>query len=510
MENNNYIIGHDIGTSGDKAVLYNDKGEQVAKVFSSYETYYPKPSWAEQSPDDWWKAVVSSTKKLIQKCNIKKENIVCLSFSGHSMGVVPVDREGNLKRSTVPIWNDARAVEEVKKYLKLIGEKQWYNITGAGFRPENHSAFKLIWYKNNERKIYESTFKILPTKSFIIMKLTNNFLTDFSDISFSGLFDIKKLDYAEELLSVFKIDRHKLPDIYRSTDIAGKITKKASEEIGLMEGTPVVLGGVDNSCAALGAGSIKEGRIYNSLGSSAWISATTRKPFFNYKFKVPCYIHPIQGFYLSQVSTFSAGSSYKWFKDNLCKEESIASNICDLDVYEVLDKRILNSPIGANNVIFNPSLLGGSTVNPSPKIRGAFLGLDLRHNKDDLIRAVLEGIAMDQKLALDIYKDMGIKFNGIRMVGGGSKSKIWCQIYADIFNSDILITDIGQEAAVLGAVIIGGVGIGLWNDFNIIDKINKIVDVCNPIEENVYKYKEVLKIFKFSNDKLAEIGEKII
>ena len=510
MKNNKYILAHDLGTGGNKAVLYDTKGNQLTKAFSSYSTYYPKSSWAEQYPDSWWNAVVKSTKELIQKSGINKKNIVCISFSGQSMGVVPVDKKGNLKRDTSPLWNDGRAINEAKNYLGLIGEKEWYKITGAGFRPENHSAFKLIWYKNNEYEMYKKTYKFLPTKSFIIMKLTDKFLADFSDISFTGFFNLEKLDYSDELLSIFKINREKLPDIFKSTHIAGKITKKASKEIELIEGTPVVLGGVDNSCAALGSGNISEDRVYNSLGSSAWISATTKRPFLNNENKVPCYAHVIPGFYLSQVSTFSAGSSYKWFKDILCGEESIAAEICDLDVYDLLEKKVLNSPIGSNKIIFNPSLLGGSTIESSPKIRGAFVGLGLHHSKNDLVRSVLEGIAMDQRLALDIYREMGIKAGEIRMVGGGSKSKVWRQIYADVFNSKIIITNIGQEAAALGAGIIGAIGVGVWDNFSIIDKITKIIDICEPIEKNVSSYEEILKVFKFINIRLAEIGEEMI
>src|SRR5665811_2140663 len=435
-----YILAHDLGTGGNKAVLYSSEGELISKAFKSYATYYPYSGWAEQNPQDWWEAVIESTKKLLAATEINKKNIACISLSGHSMGIVPVDKEGKLLRKIVPLWNDSRAIDKAREILKLIGDDYWYEKTGAGFRPENHSIFKLAWFKENEPDMFNSTFKFLPTKGFIILKLTGNFISDYSDASFSGLMDINELKYSEEIFNLSGLPVEKMPVLLKSVDYAGELTKEASELLGIPSGIAVINGGVDNACTAIGAGNIKENRIYNYIGSSSWIAATSAKPMINSKLKIPCYVHSIPDLYLSQVSVFSTGSTLQWYKDIFCDKENLQAENSNGNVYSIIEKNASNSPVGSNNIIFIPSFRGGATVNPNPYLRGAFLGLELSHNKNDINRSVLEGISFELALALKKYMNLGMKSKDIRITGGGSKSKFWRQMLADVFGIDTILT----------------------------------------------------------------------
>jgi xylulokinase len=505
---NKCILAFDLGTGGNKSVLYHSDGTLLGSAFAPYDTFYPQSGWAEQQPLDWWESIVTSTKKLLAETKINKSDIACISMSGHGIGVIPVDKEGNLLRDKTLLWSDGRALAQSKMYFEKMDYEHWYEITGAGIRPDIYIIFKIMWHRDNEPELYKNTYKFIGTKDYINMKMTGNILSDFSDASWSGVQDLVAWNYSEELLEPTGVDREKLPELYPSTHIVGDLLPKAAEELGLNAGIPIICGGYDGSCTALGAGNYKANRVYNYVGSSSWISAASDKPIINKKNKAYCYCHVVPEMINSTVSIFSAGGSYQWFRDILCKEELSAAKEDKRDVYEIMGEEALQSPVGSNNLIFNPSLIGGGTAFPSPHIRGAFLNLGLEHTKSDLVRSVMEGVALDLRFALDTLRRTNLTVNEIRIVGGGSKSELWRQIFADVYNTDIVLTNIGQEAAALGAATIAGVGAGLWKDFSIVDDIAKTESVKHPIKENVAEYEKRLPLFQFASEKLVEIGEK--
>ena len=504
-----YILAYDLGTGGNKAVLYTSEGELLTKTFVSYDTVYPQPGWAEHNPLDWWKSIIESTDALIGKSNINKKDISCIAISGHGMGIVPVDKKGNLLRKTTPIWFDSRAMAQTTQVMDKVGYENWYQITGAGLRAENYAAFKIMWYRDYEKDMFNKTYKFLGTKDFINMKMTGEFLTDYSDASFSGIFNLKRLDYDNEILAATGIPREKMPDLFPSIHVVGELLPEAAEKLNLIKGIPVVLGGHDVPCTAVGAGNVTSGRIYNYIGSSAWISVASEKPLLGKRVKTYNGAHVIPGMYTSQVAIYAAGASYQWLRDNICQEELANAKKTGKDVYYLMDKKASESPPGSNNLIFVPGLMGGGTIHPNPNIRGAFLGLTLSHKKKDLIRSAMEGIAFDLRLALDEFKKMGVKINEIRIVGGGSQSKLWRQIFSDIYNTKIIFTNVGQETAALGAAAIAAVGTGLWKDFTIIDKITEVLDISTPNKVNNAKYERILDVYRFIAQKISEIGEKM-
>jgi len=504
-----YILAYDLGTGGNKAVLYTSEGKLLAKTFISYDTLYPQSGWAEHNPLDWWNSIVKSTNELIDKSKINVKDIACISISGHGMGIVSVDNKGNLLRKATPIWFDSRALSQTQKVMNKVGYEKWYQITGAGLRPENYAAFKLMWYKDNEPDLYKKTYKFLGTKDFINMKMTGKFISDYSDASFSGIFDLKKLDYSEELLKTTDLARDKMPDLFPSIHIVGDLLPEPARELNLNEGIPIVLGGHDVPCTAVGAGNVTKGRVYNYIGTSAWISVASDKPLLGKEVKTYNGAHVIPEMYTSQVAIYAAGASYQWVKDTICSKEIASAGKSGENVYSIMDKEASESPPGSNNVIFIPDLMGGGTIHLNPNIRGAFLGLTLSHNKKDLIRSAMEGIAFDLRLVLDEFIKMGVKANEIRIVGGGSQSELWRQIFSDIYNTKIILTNVGQETAALGAAAIAAVGTGLWKDFSVIDKITKILDINTPDSTNNVRYEKILDVYRFITQKISEIGEKM-
>lgn len=503
----NYLIAYDLGTGGNKASLYDTQGNCIVDTFVSYKTYYPRASWHEQKPSDWWQAVIDSTRELIQKSGINVKDIIALGISGHSLGVVPLDKNRKVLRETTPIWSDSRAVKQAQKYFQGISESDWYNMTGNGFPAPLYSVFKIMWYRDNEPEMFRQIDIIIGTKDYINYLLTGKILTDYSYASGSGVYDLINWRYSEEFIKESGIPRSFFPDIVPSTQVIGELTKEAAEALGLPQSVKVVSGGVDNSCMALGARNIKDGRVYNSQGSSSWIAVSTEKPILDVKYRPFVFTAVIPGLFNSAIPVFSSGSSFRWLRDTLCPDLIAQAQEQGKDIYELMTDLAAQSPVGARGIIFNPSLAGGSSIDASINIRGAYMGLDLGHNRSDIIRATMEGIAMEMRMALDELNNAVNFTEGMLVVGGGSKSKLWLQIYADLYKMDIIKTNIDQQAAALGAATLAGIGVGLWKDFSIIDEIHHIVEVLHPIPKNVEVYEKIMPIFKLSSNFLAEIGD---
>ncbi|OGO28780.1 MAG: pentose kinase [Chloroflexi bacterium RBG_16_54_18] len=500
------IISFDLGTGGNKASLYDREGNCLASAFVPYLTYYPQIGWHEQHPTDWWNAVIQSTRNLLLSDKTEIDSITALAISGHSLGAVPVDRNGRLLREATPIWSDVRADREVSEFFRLIDPDEWYLTTGNGFPAACYSIFKVMWYRNNEPETWKNVYKILGTKDYINYRLTGKIATDYSYASGSGIYNLKSWKYDDRFISASGIPAGIWPEIHPSTHILGDVLPEVADELGLGHGVKVICGGVDNSCTALGAKNIREGRVYTSLGSSAWIAVSSSQPVLDKKYKPFVFAHVIPEMFTSAVSIFSAGSTFSWVKDNLCESLVREAENSESDVYQLMDLEAAKSPVGSNRLLFNPSLAGGTSQDDNVHIRGAYIGLDLKHSRSDLIRAAMEGIAMNLRLRLDLLRKYTQVEDEILFVGGGARSRFYLGIFADVFNTRILKTNIDQDAGALGAAALAAVGSGLWNDFSRIDEIHKVSDLVAPDQENNRKYEKLLPVFDQAGGYLAKIG----
>jgi xylulokinase len=502
-----YIIAYDLGTGGNKASLYEQNGQCVASTFVPYDTLYPQAGWHEQRPRDWWQAVVESTTRLLAETGVDTHAILACGISGHSLGCVPLDQAGRLLRETTPIWSDSRAVDQTRAFFEKVDEAQWYQTTGNGFPAPLYTVFKVMWYRDHEPDMFRNIDTVIGTKDFINYRLTGRIVTDYSYASGSGVYDLLQWDYSDRLIEAGGLPRSIFPAIVPSTEVLGELTADAAEALGLPRTVKVVAGGVDNSCMALGARNIKDGRVYNSLGSSSWIPVCSANPLLDAQTRPYVFTHVIPGLFTSALSIFSSGTSFQWVRDQLCQNLVAQAQREGRDPYEVMTDLAARSPVGANHLLFNPSLGGGTSLDASINIRGAFLGLDLRHTQADLIRAAMEGITMGLRLALDALQKLTPLSDEILVVGGGSRSLLWRQIYADVYNLKIIKTTVDQQAAALGAAALAAVGTGLWPDFDIIDDIHQIESVIPPIPEHVRVYERLLPIFAKAAQYQAELGD---
>ena len=503
------IIAYDLGTGGNKASLYDVDGNCLAAVFVPYETAYPQPSWHEQRPMDWWRAVVESTHKLLAGGKVDPGDIECLAISGHSLGCVPLAADGTLLRDSTPIWSDKRPQVQVPRFFEKVDPARWYRLTGNGFPAAHYTVFKIMWYRDEEPALFRRIHTVIGTKDFINYKLTGQVKTDYSYASGSGVYDLLGWNYSDELIAASGLSRGLFPDIVPSTQILGTLTPDAARELGLPQTVKVACGGVDNSCMALGARNIAEGRVYASLGSSAWIAVASRRPLLDDKAKPYVFTHVIPGMFTSAVAIFSSGTSFKWVRDNLCANLAESARQQGRDPYDVLAALAAQSPVGAHKLLFNPSLAGGSSLDGSPHIRGAFVGLDLGHTQADVVRAAMEGIALNLRLVLDALRKLCPVQEEMVVVGGSSKSRLWRQIFADAWKVRILKTNVGQEAGSLGAAAVAAVGAGLWKDFSPIDAIHRTEDVAAPIPANVAMYERLLPVFQRACRSQADLGDML-
>lgn len=505
----NMIIAYDLGTGGIKASLFDIDGRSHANTFAAYETDY-NGKFHEQGPDLWWNGVIETTRLLLDKSKIDPMAVVGMAISGHSLGVVPVDKDGRLLREVTPIWSDARAEEQARRFFKEINYEKWYMTTGNGFPAELYSVFKMMWYKDHERELYDHTYKILGSKDYCNLRLTGRMCTDHSYASGSGVYSLLEKKYLPEYINAADVRGELFPEIIASHEKVGHLTPQAAGLLGLSEHVAVMAGGVDNSCMALGSKGIADGRAYLSLGSSSWIAITSKKPILDTKYKPFVFAHVADDMYASATSIFAAGSSFRWVRDNICTDILEKEKKGEIkDAYLEMNQMIQGSPIGANKLIFNPSLAGGASFEESKNICGGFVGLTMSHTRNDLVRSAMEGITYNLKYVFDILTIYQKDIKEMLLVGGGAKSQVWRQMFADVFGIDIVKTCIDQDAASLGAASLVAYGLGYWNDYTIIDKIHEIQSIEKPDKQAFAQYQKFYKVHRDIAHFMALSGDEL-
>ncbi|MDK2950813.1 MAG: hypothetical protein PWQ77_478 [Kosmotogales bacterium] len=499
-----YLMAHDLGTTGNKATLYRKDGTLVGSEFSEYKTYYPGYNMVEQDGNQWWNSVEQSTKLLMKKTGINPNDLVSMSFSGQMMGAVAVDKNGDLLRRSI-IWADQRSIPQTKK-LEEYGMQRVYKIAGTRVSP-TFSGEKIAWMKENEPDIYNKTYKFLNAKDYIVMKLTGTFRTDYSDASMTNIFDVNDLCWSKEICDVLDIDVEKLPEIVESTFFTGKIIPEIAEKLGLSKNTMIFQGGGDGACASTGAGINSAGEIYAYLGSSSWLSTTSDKPYFDEKMRTFNFCHTVKGLFCPTGTMQAGGASYNWIKNTLCGLEEVNAKNMGISVFSIMDDMIDKIQPCSDNLLFLPYIMGERSPHWNPNAKGSFIGLKASHNKSHMLRAVLEGVTFNLKIILDILENIS-DFQRIRVIGGGAKGRNWQHILADIFNKEITIPQFLDEATSMGAAIIAGVGAGIIT-YEEGSKFIKDVKFIKPNPWNHKKYMELYKTFNNAYNALEGVFEEL-
>jgi xylulokinase len=496
-----FILAHDLGTTGNKATLFKGDGTIAAATLTAYPTNYPRPNWAEQNPADWEQALFNSTRQLLAASGIAPSEVVAISFSGQMQGALVVDKNGVPQRPAI-IWADQRATAQAGFISAQCGTEQVYRQTGNRVSAA-YTAAKVLWIKEHQPDIYQRIYKVLQAKDYAAFLFTGVFATDYSDASLTQLLDINNRNWSNNILAQLGLSPGLLPDLYPSATIIGKVTPAAAAATGLQTGTPVVIGGGDGACATVGAGSVNEGDVYNYIGSSSWMAVSAQQPVFDPQQRTFNFIHLDPRLYCPLGTTQAAGGAFDWLERLLRDADQ------DEAQYTLLDDAAGLVPPGATGLLFLPYLLGERSPHWNPLARAAFVGLAMPHSRAEMARVVMEGVAFNLRHILDCLRGQGVNIEVMRLIGGGSKSAIWRQILADIYNLPILRVDLPAAATALGAAIAGGVAVGLYPDYSVARDLIPVIKAEIPNPNTRARYEALYELFKKSYIALEPIFKQL-
>ncbi|MCL2699804.1 MAG: xylulokinase, partial [Defluviitaleaceae bacterium] len=449
-----YLIGIDLGTSGTKTVLFDEHGRSISSAAVEYPLIQPRNGWAEQNPADWWNACIATVKQVLEESGVNPNNIAGVGLSGQMHGLVLLDAQGNVLRNSI-LWCDGRTSAECEEITETVGAQRLIEITAnpalAGF-----TAGKILWVRKHEPEIYAKARHILLPKDYLRYKLTGIFAGEVSDASGMNLLDVPKRQWSAEVLNKLNIEPEFLPPVFESYEITGHISAEAAALTGLRAGTPVAGGAGDNAAAAVGTGTVESGKAFVTIGTSGVIFAHSDEVTIDPQGRVHTFCAAVPGAWTVMSCTLSAGGSLQWFRNNFCAAETQTAAGMGKDVYELLSQQAERVPLGSNRLLFLPYLMGERSPILDPLARGVFFGLSGMHNRQDMLRAVMEGVTFSQRNCLDVLRGMDVPFSEMTATGGGGRSPFWRQMMADVLDCPITTAD-NAEGPALGAAILAGV-----------------------------------------------------
>jgi len=476
-----YYIGADLGTSALKLLLVNSDGAIENTVTKEYPVYFPHPAWSEQSPLDWRKALFEGIKELIN--DYDTSHIKGIGVGGQMHGLVILDDNDNVIRPAI-LWNDARTDKETEYLNTVIGKDKLStytaNIAFAGF-----TAPKLLWLKNNEPENFAKINKIMLPKDYLNFLLTGVHCTDFSDASGFLLLDIKNKCWSEEMLKICGITKNQMPKIFESYEKVGTLLPEIAEELGLSADITVVAGAGDNAAAAVGTGTVSDGKCNISLGTSGTIFISSDRFSVDQFNSLHSFCHADGGYHLMGCM-LSAASCNKWICEEILKTKDYSAEQVD----------ITDDKLGNNDVYFLPYLMGERSPINDTDARGTFTGIRMDTKRSDMVQAVLEGVAFAIRDSFEVAKNSGINIEYSCLCGGGAKSPLWQKIFTNVLDIKIGIPQT-EEGPGYGGAILAMVGDGEYTTVKeCCDKFVKIKKIIEPDTEIAARYEEKYQKFK--------------
>ncbi|MDY6916430.1 MAG: FGGY-family carbohydrate kinase [Chloroflexota bacterium] len=475
-----YIVAHDVGTSGSKAVLVDTTGRIVGKSYAPYRVLYPKPDWAEQDPDDWWHAVATTTRALLDQTSANPKDIVCVVYGTQMLGIVPMAPTGDPTRHGI-IWLDNRACTQACRAMRKFGGPRMFSTIAGATLCGKDGIPKLLWLKEEEPTIYENMCCFLDVAGYLNYRSTGNMAMDWSNASVFGL-DLKKKEWLKGVFRYVGLDPAKFPPLVRSIDSVGAFTREAASQCGLLEGTPVIAGAGDAPAAAVGSGAVGEGEGHVYLGTSGWVGVvTSRMP------KGKCGVasvhsaDPDKAFLFAESET--AGACLQWVADEFYKEEQQNPQVSN--IFALMDQKLGDVPPGSDYVIFTPWMYGERAPVNDCYVRSCFLNVSAEHSRENLMRAAYEGVAYNIRWIVDIVeKRFNFPLPVLRVIGGGARSEPWMRVLADVTQKKVETVCDPQEAGAVGIALVAAVGLGIYPDFESLKGVVKVDKTLQPDEAN--------------------------
>lgn len=492
------VAGLDIGTTGVKAMIADTEGNVVGLAYREYPCAYPAPGWVEQDVELMWSSICEASRELIAKSGVDPRSLKSLGISSQRGTFIPVDKKLSPLMNSI-VWSDGRADRELKWIEKEIGAESYHRTTGVPISGM-WSYPKMKWYIDNKKALLEKTHRILNGQEYFLYKLgAEELSTDPASITLNGMMDIGKLDWSAELCAKIGLPIGMLPKMGTPARAVGKVSRQAAEQTGFAEGMPISIGAGDQQCAAIGAGIVREGMAEITIGTAMVMVAhiDSRKP--DPKRTVLIGGSGIPHKWDMEGLTFTAGSALRWYRDTFAGEEISAARSLGLDPYDLITLEASKSSPGSKGLLFHPFFQGQITPSYTDGARGAMMGLSFVHDRKDIARAILEGVAFETKMVIGAMEDvLGRPFDVLRLSGGGSKSPLWNQIQADIYGRTVERLKV-SECTTLGATILGAAGCGVFPSVE--DGVKRMVHPLDTVEPNPRTqelYREQLEVYRYA------------
>ena len=484
-----YLFSYDVSSTGCKAALVNKAGKLLETAFEGYPTYYPKPLWAEQDPQDWWQAIIKSTQRVLQSSAVDVGQIRGMAFSTTMTNIVVMDKEKNLLRPCI-FWMDSRAGQEARSAMRRLGGERVFTQIVGGTATGKDLIPKYMWMKQNEPEVYELGEYFLDLSGYLLYRTTGKMACEWGVASGLGLFNFKSKQIDSLLMRFFGVEAGKFPPLVRSIDKVGELTQEAAMELGLRAGIPVFGGSGDPMMAAVGSGTVNNGDAYLNLGTSAFIGVLTRKPLTGRRGLATLQTaDPDMLMLYGETST--AGACLEWAVRELYGAQPGAEALA------AMDRDVEEAEPGAGDLIFTPWMYGERSPIPDESLRGAFINLSLNHTKNQMARAVYEGIAFNLRWILDSIEELyGIKCETLRVLGGGASGLPWLKIIADVTGCRLEVLPNPRERLATGAALVAAVGLGIYPNFAALKPLVPVERVIEPDNSHQETYAKLYVAYR--------------
>lgn len=448
-----YLLGVDSGTNACKVVLFDLDGRPAASSTEEHQIRYPKPTWAEQDPEWWWRAAAKAIKEALK--GLDPSDVCGVGLDSQREAVVLVDGAGRSLSNSI-IWLDRRTLPQAEEIRRRLPKEEVLSKTGVPI-DYFYSAAKLMWIKEEAPSLLSKAKRILFPKDYLAFKLTGEAATDYSMASRTMLFNVHELVWDEEICGALGLPLELLPPVKGAWEVVGEVTGEAAEETGLKPGTPVVPGGGDRPCEALGAGVIEPGRVNIGTGTATMMTTPLKKPRIDEEGKVDCCCHVVPETWEYELPILTTGASFRWFRDNFAHEEVERAKGFGGSPYDYLVELASKVPPGSEKLFYYPYPMGAKAPKYNELAKAVFFGFTLSHSKAHFVRAILEGVAFQYAESLELLGKLGVEPVEASIVGGEAKSDLWNQMKADVTGLKIWVPEV-EDAAALGSAILAGVG----------------------------------------------------
>ncbi len=502
------FIGLDVGTTAMKVALFDQQGRLLAVSTQEYDLLTPSVNFVEEAPEVYWDAFRKGLSELGGQYSFAADEEIALAISAQGETFFCMDKDGKPLRNAI-VWMDNRAVEEAKELEEKFGNEMCYKVTGqVSFEP-CWPASKILWIRKNEPEVFKKTDKFLLVEDYFIYRLTGRFATEGSLVCSSTYWDIINKTYWKEMLDFLQIKEEQLAPVMESGEVVGRILPEVSEELGLGRNVTVCTGALDQAAGAIGAGNIREGMFSENIGAALAICVPISKPVFDPARKMPLHYFALPDTYMIHTFT-NGGMTLRWFRDKFCPVEMMIEEMQCGNAYYLIDEQVEKVAAGSDGLVMLPHLAGSLAPDVNSKAKGVWFGFTLQHNKAHFMRAIMESLGYVLRRNLDALKEMGIEVQEIRSLGGGSKSKVWNRIKADI-NNVTLETVKSVEAASLGVAILAGKAVGAFESIQAaVDSMVEVKERIPPCETNRKVYDEGYTLYKKLFNDLSGCFEKTL